>query len=210
MKVLLLVLLCSVCVYAKSKRAPLPDALVHAKTLHLVNKTGKQAILDSAYNEFEEAGRFKVVEDKEVDLIAVFSRGSIDDPDDNGPAIRMEVTIKGDEDPAFETTERTPRHPAFTGCSCVISPLRNALKTLRNVLKDSFDARVQIYHHAKVAERKDAVHETRRPSPVLSSLPEVSHDRLGPCIFAVLFRLCPKDNNQHANIWVRRNVYGDN
>ena len=99
----------------RASTTPLPDVMMQAKTIHLVNKTGKQAILDAAYNEFDKWGRFRVVEGNNADLIAVFSRASIDDPDDNGPATRMDIKVRGDEDPTFETTAVNTKAPGIYG-----------------------------------------------------------------------------------------------
>jgi hypothetical protein len=87
---------------AKAKHAPLPDAVMQAKTIYLVNHTGKQATLDSAYNEFQKWGRFTIVQDKDADIVAVFERGS---DDEEGGATRMEVFVRGDHDAAYETTD---------------------------------------------------------------------------------------------------------
>ncbi len=87
---------------AEGKHAPLPDAALQAKSLYLVNHTGKQSILDSAYNEFRKSGRFSIAETKEsADLVAVFSQGG---GGDQG-ATRMEVFVKGNEDAVYEVTK---------------------------------------------------------------------------------------------------------
>jgi hypothetical protein len=99
---ILLIAVCgSQCASGKSKPAPLPDGVSSAKTVHLVNHTGKQAILDSAYNEFQKWNRFQVVNDESADLRVVFSGGK----DGAGSSTTMEVFVRGDQDAAFETTE---------------------------------------------------------------------------------------------------------
>jgi hypothetical protein len=116
MKVLAItVLLFSLPAYPKTKHAPLPDSVIQAKTIRLVNKTGKQAILDSAYSEFEKWGRFRIVESKDSDLTAVFSRSAMDDPTDTGPGTRMDILARGEEDPVFEATSENTRAPGVYG-----------------------------------------------------------------------------------------------
>jgi hypothetical protein len=59
---------------AKSKHAPLPDLVIQAKTVYIVNLAGNAAFRDKAYDEITKWGRFKVVSKREdADLIFVLS-----------------------------------------------------------------------------------------------------------------------------------------
>lgn len=96
-------------VFAKAKHAPIPEELLDAKTIYLLNRTGKQSILDSAYSEFQKWGRLTVSGNKDsADLVAVFSRAGGGDYDAAQGVTRMEVFLKGATDAgdvAYETTE---------------------------------------------------------------------------------------------------------
>jgi hypothetical protein len=61
--------------FAKEKRhAPLPQAVLQAKTVYLDNRSGYASLGDKAYDELEKWGRFKVVQSpKEADLIFLLS-----------------------------------------------------------------------------------------------------------------------------------------
>src|ERR1700733_5766489 len=73
-----LILICfASTVHAKAKHAPLPDELLSAKTVYLVNDTGYQSALDTAYDQFQKWGRFTVVTKKEAaDIVVVFTHDS--------------------------------------------------------------------------------------------------------------------------------------
>jgi len=92
--------------FARSKHAPLPDEVRNAKTIYLINRTGTQDVLDSAYQQFEKWGKYKVVSDKNAaDLIIVFDhRSGLDDGSTVG-FTQMEVFVNGSDEPAYETTE---------------------------------------------------------------------------------------------------------
>ena len=101
--------LCCVCsvTFAKTEYAPIPSSVFEAKTIYLVNRSGKQAVLDIAYKEFEKWGRLKVVEERDsADLIAVFSRAGGGDYDAAEGITRMDIFLKGDykaSDAVYET-----------------------------------------------------------------------------------------------------------
>ena len=99
---LLIAACCLQFAHGKSKPAPLPEEVFNAKTVYLVNRTGKQATLDSAYTEFQKWNRFTVVHDENADLRIVFSRSK---SGEDGAATTMEVFVRGETDAAFETTE---------------------------------------------------------------------------------------------------------
>ncbi len=76
---------------------------MQAKTVDLVNRTGKQAVLDDAYSAFQKWSRFTIVHDENADLRIVFSRSETG----NGyVATAMEVFVRGETDAAFQTTVR--------------------------------------------------------------------------------------------------------
>lgn len=59
---------------AKSKHAPLPDLVLQAKTVYIVNLAGNAAFRDKAYDEITKWARYKVVSKREdADLIFVIS-----------------------------------------------------------------------------------------------------------------------------------------
>lgn len=59
---------------AKTKHAPLPDLVIQAKTVYIVNLAGNAAFRDKAYDEITKWGRYKVVSKREdADLIFVLS-----------------------------------------------------------------------------------------------------------------------------------------
>jgi hypothetical protein len=86
----------------RHSRHPLPDGVLQARTIYLVNKTGKQAILDSAYDEFQKWGRFTVTQNKDADLLVILSHAAGEDEEG---ATQMEIHMRGDEEAAYETTE---------------------------------------------------------------------------------------------------------
>jgi hypothetical protein len=55
-------------------QAPIPDALMKAKTAFVVNESAKAKDYDSLYNELNKWGRFELVQDKQkADIIIVLS-----------------------------------------------------------------------------------------------------------------------------------------
>lgn len=70
----LLLLVAPLAAPAKTKHAPLPDLVLQAKTVYIVNLTGHAAFRDKAYDELTKWGRYKVVSKREdADLIFVLS-----------------------------------------------------------------------------------------------------------------------------------------
>lgn len=69
-----LVLIVSPIAPAKTKHAPLPDLVLQAKTVYIVNLAGDAAFRDKAYDEITKWGRYKVVSKRDdADLIFVLS-----------------------------------------------------------------------------------------------------------------------------------------
>ncbi len=97
--------------FAKSKHAPLPEGLLNAKTVYIVNQTGMQQISDGAYSEFSKWGRYRVVSDKSsADLVAVFreQQGYVQ-VNGNGrsrPIVSMTVYVTNSTDGAYQDTPR--------------------------------------------------------------------------------------------------------
>jgi len=59
---------------AEAKRAPLPDKLVHAKTVYLENRTGDQKLADGVYSQASAWGRWEFVTDRsKADILLVLS-----------------------------------------------------------------------------------------------------------------------------------------
>lgn len=61
-----LLLLSALCFAGKTKHAPLPDALMSAKTVYIDNQTGDSKTKDLWYQGLTEWGRFNVVADPKV------------------------------------------------------------------------------------------------------------------------------------------------
>jgi len=63
------ILLCACACFA-SRHAPLPPALMSAKTLYIENNSGEAKLADRCYDELSKWGRFKIVSDpKQADVI---------------------------------------------------------------------------------------------------------------------------------------------
>lgn len=106
MKLLACLLLLSSAAFAKT-HAPLPDDLIQAKTIYIVNQTGKQEVLDTAYDQFTKWGRFAIAKNKEnADIVAVFTREELAVGNTMMPFIAMNVMLKGSEDSAFQTINK--------------------------------------------------------------------------------------------------------
>jgi hypothetical protein len=70
--VVLATLLMAVSVAAKAVKAPLPDALINAKTIYIDNESGHAEMLDRAYDELKKWGRYTVVQDSsQADVVLV-------------------------------------------------------------------------------------------------------------------------------------------
>jgi hypothetical protein len=114
---LLALLLAASPALAKTKHAPLPGELADAKSVYLVNNTGFQQALDIAYTQFEKWGRFSVVQKKDAaDIIVVFDHQSGLREGTTIGFTQMNVFLKGQDEPAFEATERY-RSALFGGSS---------------------------------------------------------------------------------------------
>jgi hypothetical protein len=62
---------------AKTKHAPLPDQIIQAKTVCLMNQTQYASLGDKAFDELTKWGRFKIVQKpEEADLVLVLSATS--------------------------------------------------------------------------------------------------------------------------------------
>ena len=93
--------------YAKTRHAPLPNGLLSAKTVFLENKTGYQSALDTAYDQFQKWGRFSIVQDKDsADIVVVLVHDSGMREGTTIGFTQMNVFLKGNDQPVFETTER--------------------------------------------------------------------------------------------------------
>jgi hypothetical protein len=92
---------------AKSNHAPLPDVVLHAKTVYILNETGMQKIADVAYEDLEKWGRFSIASDrKSAALIVHFvSRDTLRDGTTR-PTVSMFVTTPDSDDPLFQDTSR--------------------------------------------------------------------------------------------------------
>lgn len=118
----LAVLLCLLSVgfpaVAKSKHAPLPDAVVHAKTIYILNETGMQKIADTAYDDLQKWGRFSVTSDRNsADLVIHFvARDTLRDGTSR-QTVAMFVTAPDSDDPLFQDTSR----PHFSWAAVVHS-----------------------------------------------------------------------------------------
>ena len=89
------------------QHAPLPDTILHAKTVYLLNRTGQQDVLDRAYVQFQKWGRFTVVQDKDAaDLIVVFTHQSGDFRGTTVGFTEMEVFAKGESHVAYQVTKQ--------------------------------------------------------------------------------------------------------
>lgn len=110
MKVLV-VSLCFLCLafpaVAKSKHAPPPNVVLHAKTVYILNETGMQKIGDVACEDIEKWRRFSIASNrKSADLIVRFvSRDTLRDGTTR-PTASMVVTAPDSNDPLFRDTSR--------------------------------------------------------------------------------------------------------
>jgi hypothetical protein len=100
-KILTTLLILSVPALAKSK-TPLPAEVISAKTIYLVNKTGDQDVLDTAYDQIKSWGRFTIAKSKDdAELVAVFTHKYGMDKFGNTAFIEMDVFVKDHSEPAF-------------------------------------------------------------------------------------------------------------
>jgi hypothetical protein len=115
----LLLALC-LCTVAKPIHAPLPAAARTAKTIAIVNHTGKQLFLDRAYEELQKWGRFAIVEDtSKADIVLVIEKSqhsvgasaysygnSTSVSEDRVLDVTTSFILNGSNEPFFSETER--------------------------------------------------------------------------------------------------------
>jgi hypothetical protein len=90
-----------------AKHAPLPDAVMQAKTVYIVNQSGRQDIADSAYAEFSKWGRFSVAKTKEsADIVAIFTSTQRLTQGTTHNGVEMSIYSPGSEDALYQTTPR--------------------------------------------------------------------------------------------------------
>ncbi|NYF80222.1 hypothetical protein [Granulicella arctica] len=103
-EILVLVVMLCIPALAYSKRAPLPDQVISAKSIYLDNQSGDSAVLDTATEEFTKWGRFTITNSKDdADLVAVFTHKLGIDKWGNASFIVMDVFIKGHSEDVLET-----------------------------------------------------------------------------------------------------------
>jgi hypothetical protein len=125
MKLIALALFLSTAAFAPAfgkTHAPLPDSVLAAKTVYVVNQTGNQEASDTAYDQFSKWGRYKVVTAKDsADIIAVFTIFPAD-----ARYIVMQIFPQSSTDAAFQTTERW--QPLFNGPKSCVADFRKRLE----------------------------------------------------------------------------------
>ena len=107
---------------AFSNQPPLPDEVLSAKSIYIVNETGNQNVLNAAYNRFAKWGRFTVAPSKDdADLVIVFTHKNGMDAWGNAGLILMDVFPKGSNHSAFEVKKgfRTITEPQLRTLRCI-------------------------------------------------------------------------------------------
>lgn len=105
MKTFICLLLLCVPTFAKT-HAPLPPEVAAAKTVYIVNQTGNQDILDSAYEAVSKWGRFTVASDKNhADLFMTFQNGERIEDGNMMTRIQMLVSLPSAEDAVFQVAD---------------------------------------------------------------------------------------------------------
>jgi hypothetical protein len=105
-KFALLLLLIAIPAFA-AKHAPLPDALVRAKTIYIINNSGSEKVMDGAYDAFAKWGKLGVAKSKEsADMIVVFTKEERLYQGTTSRRIEMSVHATNSDDPLFQTTQR--------------------------------------------------------------------------------------------------------
>jgi hypothetical protein len=108
-----------------AKHAPVPDAVLHAKTVYILNETGMQQIADAAYADLEKWGRFSIVSDRRsADLIIHFVSRDVLREGTSRPEVSMFVTTPESDDPLYQDTSR----PHFTWSAVVNSNITHFRK----------------------------------------------------------------------------------
>ena len=108
MKTLCLITALLICAPAfAAKHAPLPDALLNAKTVYIVNQTGSQKVMDGAYSEITKWGRYSIAKDKEsADTVMVFTRADQLVKGTSQDRVTLSVYLPNSQDPVYEDTSR--------------------------------------------------------------------------------------------------------
>jgi hypothetical protein len=114
-------MLTSITVFARSKHAPLPDAVLAAKTVYLVNETGDQGVTDGAYDAFTKWGRYSIAKSKEsAEIVASFTSTGRLVEGTTLQSITMSIYRVGSQDADYQTTQRVHfRNQSKAAKSCV-------------------------------------------------------------------------------------------
>jgi hypothetical protein len=118
---LVLITLCTPSI-AASKTTPLPNEVISAKSIYLVNQTGNEAVLDKADYDFNKWGRFAIAKSKEeADLVVVFTHSNAMGKWGNIGIIKMDVFLKNTAEPVFhaESNARLILEPQLRTTNCV-------------------------------------------------------------------------------------------
>jgi hypothetical protein len=108
----------SIAAAGTGKHAPVPDVVLRAKTIYILNETGMQKIADAAYEDVQKWGRFNVVSDRQsADLIIHFVSRDVLDDGTSKPEVSMFVTTSNSDDPLYQDTSK----PHFTWSAVVNS-----------------------------------------------------------------------------------------
>jgi hypothetical protein len=120
MRKVLSVLLLATAASAKPVHAPLPPEAYTAKTIAIINHTGKQSVTDSAYEELQKWGRYTVVSDPaKADMVLTVGvqvhstgatantyGGSTTVTENKVADITTSFYLNGQQEPFFSETER--------------------------------------------------------------------------------------------------------
>lgn len=102
---LILVIAAMSCIQAQAspKKAPLSLGVTSAKSVFIINDTGRHVVLDAAKEQFARWGRFTIAGSRDrADLIVVFSfKHGLDKWGDIAP-VEMKVFVKGGSKPVFQ------------------------------------------------------------------------------------------------------------
>jgi hypothetical protein len=78
------------------KHAPLPQIVLRAKTIYILNETGEARLLDDCYAELTKWGRFQVAETQEsADLVLVLTKNSTSSTSRGGTTKVWEPSANG-------------------------------------------------------------------------------------------------------------------
>jgi len=88
--------------YAK-KDKPVPDSVIAAKAIYVINETDSQSVGDSAYDELDKWGKFKVTHDrKSADLIVHFFQSTHTLNGNSHAIVSMYVTTADSDDRLYQ------------------------------------------------------------------------------------------------------------